>query len=264
MSDQTAKISTKALCSTVRTAMENVRRQAPRIHCLTNAVALEFSANTLLAIGAEPSMTSSPDEVGSFVEGCGALVVNLGMLDAARRSVTMIALDSAEAHDRPWVLDPAYAQISPIRLAFAKSLLARKPNIIRANKMEIGSLSGNQGAASLALETGGSVAATSEIDHITDGHRDLYISNGDPMMAQVTAVGCVTSCLVGAFLSVEPDHFLAAASAITVADIAGEMAVGMSQGPGSFRVCFLDSLAALTPDLVEENVNLVRGEQGHE
>ncbi|MBZ0216683.1 MAG: hydroxyethylthiazole kinase [Fimbriimonadaceae bacterium] len=257
MSDQATKLSKKTLCDAVGLAMDKVRGQAPRIHCLTNAVALEFSANTLLAIGAEPSMTSSAEEVGSFVETCGALVINLGMLDSERRRSVMIALDAAQTNGRPWVLDPAYAQISPIRLTFAKSLLPRKPKIIRANRMEIASLSENRGAAELALSIGGSVAATSEVDLVTDGVREVQIANGDPMMARVTAVGCVTSCLTGAFLAVEPDHFMAAAIAITIADIAGEMAVEMAQGPGSFRVSFLDSLAALTPETIEARVKLI-------
>ncbi|MGB9364572.1 MAG: hydroxyethylthiazole kinase, partial [Xanthobacteraceae bacterium] len=41
-----------------------LRARSPRVHCITNAVAQAFTANTLLAAGAVPSMTLSPDEVG--------------------------------------------------------------------------------------------------------------------------------------------------------------------------------------------------------
>ena len=40
--------------------LERVRRTAPRVHCITNAVAQHFTANVLLALGAVPSMTIAP------------------------------------------------------------------------------------------------------------------------------------------------------------------------------------------------------------
>jgi len=257
MNSNPRSISNTDLCAAIVDTLARIRDKSPRIHCLTNAVAHEFTANSLLAIGAEPSLTSSPDEVANFVETCGALVINLGMLDPERRNSIAIAVDTAEAFQRPWILDPAYAQISPIRLAFAQSLLPRGPDIVRANQMEIGSLSSNAGPEILAREIGGTVAATGEIDQITDGTSTLKIANGDPMMARVTAVGCVTSALTGAVRAVEDDHFLAAAQAIAMADIAGELAVENARGPGSFRVSFIDSLAALDRETIEARVKLV-------
>ncbi|HEX2255390.1 MAG TPA: hydroxyethylthiazole kinase, partial [Afifellaceae bacterium] len=47
----------------------SVRQAEPRVHCLTNGVAQAFTANVLLAVGAVPSMTSDPAEVGAFVSG---------------------------------------------------------------------------------------------------------------------------------------------------------------------------------------------------
>ena len=47
--------------------LTRLRQQHPRVHCVTNAVAQHFTANVLLAIGATPSMTMSPNEVEHFV-----------------------------------------------------------------------------------------------------------------------------------------------------------------------------------------------------
>ena len=45
---------------------ERLRERQPRVHCITNAVAQNFTANVLLAVGAIPSMTISPDEIAAF------------------------------------------------------------------------------------------------------------------------------------------------------------------------------------------------------
>src|ERR1041384_6258224 len=75
---------------------ERVRAQPPRVHCITNSVAQNFTANVLLAAGARPSMTISPEEIGSFVASADALLVNLGTFDAARRQATDTAIKVAE------------------------------------------------------------------------------------------------------------------------------------------------------------------------
>ncbi|WP_245281137.1 hydroxyethylthiazole kinase, partial [Rhodoplanes sp. JGI PP 4-B12] len=63
------------------------------MHCITNSVAQQYTANMLLAAGAVPSMTISPDEIGPFVAGANAVLVNLGTFDRERKS----AIESAVA-----------------------------------------------------------------------------------------------------------------------------------------------------------------------
>src|SRR4051794_41683090 len=65
--------------------LTRLRARGPRVHCITNAVAQTFTANTLLAAGAVPSMTLAADEIGAFVARADALLVNLGTFDAERR-----------------------------------------------------------------------------------------------------------------------------------------------------------------------------------
>jgi len=47
-----------------------LRARAPRIHCITNGVAQAFTANVLLAAGAVPSMTTSPEARRGEAAGC--------------------------------------------------------------------------------------------------------------------------------------------------------------------------------------------------
>src|ERR1700722_13772008 len=84
--------------------MARIRSRAPRVHCITNSVAQQYTANMLLAAGAVPSMTLSPDEIGGFVAGADALLVNLGTFDAELKSAIGVALASATEHRVPWLL----------------------------------------------------------------------------------------------------------------------------------------------------------------
>ncbi|MGB6418449.1 MAG: hydroxyethylthiazole kinase, partial [Pseudolabrys sp.] len=82
--------------------LARLRDRRPRVHCITNTVAQNFTANVLLAAGCVPSMTLSPEEVGPFVAGAQALLVNLGTFDAERREATTIAVEIAASHKLPW------------------------------------------------------------------------------------------------------------------------------------------------------------------
>src|SRR5512143_1147799 len=101
---------------------ERLRARRPAVHCITNAVAQNFTANFLLAAGCVPSMTLSAEEVGGFVARSDALLVNLGTFDAERREATEIAV-SAAASKVPWVLDPAFIDRSRPRADFARALI---------------------------------------------------------------------------------------------------------------------------------------------
>src|ERR1700681_1426166 len=72
--------------------LARIRSRAPRVHCITNSVAQAYTANMLLAAGAIPSMTISPEEIAAFVAGADALLVNLGTFDAERRAAIDVAL----------------------------------------------------------------------------------------------------------------------------------------------------------------------------
>src|SRR2546423_1494447 len=75
--------------------LARLRVRAPRVHCITNSVAQAFTANTLLAVGAIPSMTLAVDEIGAFVARADALLVNLGTFDEERRAAEVAATAAA-------------------------------------------------------------------------------------------------------------------------------------------------------------------------
>ena len=228
--------------------LARIRARQPRVHCITNTVVQGLTANVLLAVGAVPSMTTSPDEIEYFVADADALLVNLGTSNAECRGAVEVALEVAGEKGIPWLLDPVFIDRSQPRAAYAFGLAKRKPKVVRANEVEFETLTGGKDAKSLdrfALEYSTVAARTGLVDLVTDGKKRVTIGNGHPLMPKVTGIGCAESALILALLGVEKDAFLAASAGLLIMGIAGEIAAEKAAGPGSFAVGFIDSLSAL-------------------
>lgn len=229
--------------------LARIRTRGPRVHCITNAVAQNFTANVLLAAGCVPSMTLSREEIGPFVTGAQGLLVNLGTFDGERRAATEIAVHTAAQNKLPWVLDPVFVDRAPPRAAFAKELVRHGPAVVRLNHAEFSALAGSaasrEGAATYARQHRTVVGLSGETDLVTDGERMAAIANGHRLMAKVTAMGCAGSALVAACLAVEPDAFSATAAALIIIGVAGELGAEKASGPGSFAAAIVDALYAI-------------------
>lgn len=237
-----------------------LRARGPRVHCITNAVAQTFTANTLLAAGAVPSMTLSAGEIGAFVTRADGLLVNLGTFDDERRAATAAALEVAAERRIPWVLDPVFIDRSAARAEYAKSLVAQNPAAVRLNGAEFAALAGDEpeqaALAAYARDTHAVMALTGTVDRISNGAQQTRIENGHPLMARVTAIGCAASALTAAFLSVESDAFKATASALLCFGVAGGLAGERASGPGSFPAALLDALYALDKHTLTEKARV--------
>jgi hydroxyethylthiazole kinase len=229
--------------------LARLRGRGARVHCITNAVAQNFTANVLLAAGCVPSMTLSPEEIVSFVSGAQGLLVNLGTFDAERREATRLAVEAATSHKLPWVLDPVFVDRAPPRAAFARELISHRPGVVRLNHPEFSALAGSRPSPDQIIAYGRAhrivVALSGATDFVTDGERIASIGNGHPLMTKVTAIGCAGSALVTACLAVEPDPMRAAVAALVIFGVAGELATEKSSGPGSFATAIIDALYSL-------------------
>lgn len=76
------------------------------------------------------------------------------------------------------------------------------------------------------------------------------------MMPRVTGLGCTASALTGAFAAVNPRPFHAAAHAMAVMGIAGEIAAEQSRGPASFQMHFLDALYRLEEEDIQSRLRI--------
>jgi len=246
----------------VWTALRRLRERTPLVHNITNYVAMDVSANALLAVGAAPAMVHALEEVEEFVAISHALVVNIGTLSPPWVEAMRRAADRAVQLGKPWVLDPVGAGATRYRTQTARELAAKRPTVVRGNASEIlavgGGVEGTRGvdsahgsddalasARALASRLGCVVAVTGAVDYVTDGRRTLSISNGHEMMTRVTALGCSATALVGAFLASHEDPVFASAAALAVIGLAGEIAARHAAGPGTFRQHLLDALYAM-------------------
>lgn len=251
-----------------------IREAAPLVHNITNYVVMNTTANALLALGASPVMAHAEEEVEEMTGIAGALVINIGTLSRSWVAAMFKAAGRARDLGIPLVLDPVGAGATPYRTKTARDLIAyAPPAIIRGNASEIMALAGQgaqtkgvdsadpsaaalEAARRLNEETKSAVCISGEVDYIVDGEGVIRVENGHPMMARVTGLGCTATALCGAFAAVNSSFTAAAAGAMAVMGIAGEIAAEGSKGPGSLQVAFLDTLYRLSEEDMKERLRI--------
>lgn len=224
----------------VASVLARVAETRPRVQCLTNTVAQNITANMLLAFGAIPSMAIHVDEVAAMAEGAGAILINIGTINAESELAIPKLLEVARDRAKPLIFDPVFVELSPLRQHIAREVL-RLPNlVVRGNATEMAAL-----AFDLASAEGVTRVTTGKVDRIESGAASLSVAHGHKLMTQVTGVGCAAGALIAACCAVEKDPAIAAAAALTAYGIAGEIAAERSRGPGSFAVELVDALAGI-------------------
>jgi hydroxyethylthiazole kinase len=237
-----------------------IREAAPLVHNITNFVAMNNTANALLALGASPVMAHAEEESADMAALAGALVINIGTLSGPWVRGMRLAMEKARDRKTPVVFDPVGAGATPYRSRVCRELLALvPPDIIRGNASELSALVSGAGntrgvdstlssdsAADSARKLSGLygcvVSLSGETDYILKGEERIVVRNGHPMMPRVTGLGCTATALTGAFAAVNGDYLEAAAGAMAVMGIAGEIAARSAGGPGTFQAYFLDAL----------------------
>jgi hydroxyethylthiazole kinase len=234
----------------------------PLVHCLTNIVVAQFTANVLLAVGASPAMVENAIESGPFATVAGAVLVNLGTLSAEREVAMRAAASAAHENSRPWVFDPVAVGALPHRTTFATGLLEFHPAVVRANASEVMSLAGSEvsgrgvdslarseeaikAAIQLARAQSCVVAVSGAVDYVTDGEDVVEVAGGSRLLTRITGTGCALGALVAAFVAVERNVLFATAAASAVFKTAGEAAARGKPGPGMFAVGLIDQLGAM-------------------
>ena len=253
------------------TTLAALRARAPLVHSITNLVAMDLSANVLLAAGAAPVMAHAREELAELLAAADALSVNIGTLSLSWVETMIQAAQGAGEAGLPWVLDPVGAGATGYRTESAARLAALQPTVIRGNGAEVMALAeatdgqttrgvdstvesveALDAAFTLAQRVGTIVAVTGSVDYVTDGTRMVAVANGVPLMGRVTAMGCALSGLVGACLPVADDGVEATAHALAILGVAGEIAAREAAGPGSLRWRLLDALYGLEPAVLDD------------
>lgn len=232
---------------------------APLVHCLTNDVVTNFTANVLLAMGACPAMVVAEQECADFVPLASALLVNVGTLTVAQAQAMGNAVRVAATVQKPWVLDPVAYGVLKFRSDVCDELLAFSPAVIRGNAAEISAMAGSaslskgpeslvsshdviEQAKMVAKKYKTIVAMTGQTDYVTDGDLVYALHNGHEYLTRITGAGCALSAMVAAYSAVCETPLLAALTALSHMAIAGELAAKRVRGVGSFSVALLDYL----------------------
>lgn len=263
-----------------------VRESTPLVHCLTNSVVREITADVLLAAGAAPAMIDHPDEAGEFAAVASGVLVNVGNPTAEQVEGMHAAVAAAGTAGTPWVLDPVAVGGLALRTRLATDWLdgapGTAPAAIRANASEAVALAGagaggrgvdstddvaaaEPAARELARRTGGVVAVSGPRDLVvtapdSGAARTTWIESGHPLLQKVIGTGCSLGALTAAYLGAARAEGIGDHDAVVAAHAhvgaAGTVAGRAASGPGSFAVAWLDALHALTPDEIADLAGL--------
>ncbi len=251
--------------STTSEIRKKVVDKCPLVHMITNYVTVNDCANVCICAGGSPVMTDAAEDVPDMVGLASAVVLNIGTLNCRTVESMILAGKTANAKGIPVILDPVGVGATKYRTETAERILAEvKVSVIKGNQGEISILAGLGGevrgvdsakgaddiaeaAKALASKTGCIVAATGPADYVSDGKTVITLKNGSKWMSTVSGTGCMLSAVVGAYVGACGPNIESVASAISVLNIASEIAAdsGKVGGPASFKVALLDSLYSL-------------------
>ena len=121
--------------------IENVRKNVPLVHNITNYVTVNDVANVLLACGGSPIMSDDIDDVEDITSICGGLNINIGTLNKNTIPSMFAAGKKANELGHVTLLDPVGAGASKLRTETANKLIDEvKFDVIRGNISEIKTL----------------------------------------------------------------------------------------------------------------------------
>ena len=264
----------------MKECMDNVRKNVPLVHNITNYVTVNDVANILLACGGSPIMSDEPEDVEDITSVCGGLNINIGTLHQSSIEGMLLAGKKANELGHPVLLDPVGAGASRLRTDTALRIMKEiKLTVIRGNISEIKTLAYGSGTTkgvdadvadavteetlndaiafvkNFARKTSCIIAVTGAIDLVSDGEICYVIRNGRPEMGKITGTGCQLSGMMTAYVTANQEKPLeAAASAVCSMGLAGEIGWSrMQEGDGNatYRNRIIDAVYQMTGEDLE-------------
>jgi hydroxyethylthiazole kinase len=243
--------------------LKKIKKTKPLIHHITNWVTIYDCANIVKALGASPVMAHAGEEAADMARMAQAVVLNIGTLTEEVVRSMILAGKAANKKKIPVVLDVCGAGATKFRDDKCAEILGSvKVGIIKGNASEVARIAGENVATkgvdaadvgkdlvklakALAKARGCAVVITGKEDIVTDGKKTLLVKNGHEMMSCVVGTGCMAASLIGTFAAVDKDPVEAAAAALAVFGVAGELAARISKGPASFKEKLFDIISVI-------------------
>lgn len=241
--------------------LAKIRHAKPIVHCITNYVVANFTANGLLAIGASPVMADAIEEVADMVSIADALLLNIGTVNTRSAEAMLVAGKKANECGVPVVLDPVGVGATHFRKSVVMQLLEQvNIDAIRCNEGELASIygatwvsrgvdSGNGDmdtmyvAQEVARKYECIVVVTGEADLVTDGHDVIEVKGGNIYATHVTGTGCLLSSICAAVLAGSEQPMQDLASTLKQYKEASEQS---GKELGIFPIHFINALQRLS------------------
>ncbi len=247
--------------------LEQMKKCAPKVHCVTNPVTMRDVANVLLTAGGSAIMAQEEEEAAEITSFCQATLLNTGVPDRSKFRALAAAGRQAGLLGHPVILDPVGAGASRFRKEQVDGLLREvRPAVIRCNSEEARVLLHLQNperggvessvflrqeeqlalASELALAYGCTALVSGSADAVSDGSHVELVTGGDSRMARLTGSGCMLSALCALFAGAGIPAFESAAMASWLwkrsAEKAGRDTDQVQKGMGSFQRYLFDAL----------------------
>ncbi|MFB4210535.1 hydroxyethylthiazole kinase [Shouchella sp. JSM 1781072] len=251
--------------------MSIVRDHQPLIHCMTNAVVTNFTANGLLAVGASPVMAYAIEETHEMATAADALLLNIGTPSETVVASMIHAGQAANKKGIPVILDPVGVGATTFRNQIVARILEEvNISLVRGNAGEIAAVLGEAGtvkgvdtniktdpvalAKKAAEQLQTVVVVTGEKDVVTNGKQIVQVSNGHEWLTRVVGTGCLLGGVLAAYLAVNGKDFVnAAANGLAFYGVAAERAYAKANeyGVASFQMEFLNELSMIKEEEAE-------------
>jgi len=243
--------------------MEKADRENPcLIHCITNPISINQTANAVLALGAKPIMAEHPLEVEEITKTASALLFNTGNISDVRMASMKISLKVANSKNIPVVLDAVGCACSALRKNFVSELFSEgKFAVIKGNYSEILAIGNDaykdigvdaktgineddvkRAILKISSDTNAIVLATGKVDFIGFDGSVTEVSGGSKMLSSVTGTGCILGAVIATYLARE-NTLESVVDACKFFKQCGEEAARNNAGNGTFIVNLIDALA---------------------
>jgi len=279
------------LLKSVPQLFADLAEMKPLCHNITNLVVQNIAANIALAVGGSPIMSANGQEAPDLAKLGGSLVLNMGSVTAESLANSLLATAAYNAVGGPVLFDPVGGGATSARRAAVRKMIDNTYfSIIKGNESEIQTVLGEKDVVQHGVDSGAAsgltqddkarivkrlaakgrcvILMTGKVDLLSDGHRTYAISNGHPLLGEITGSGCTLGTTMAAFAAVEHrqnfssehyyaggDMLLAALAGCLVFEIAGERAASRPEvrGPGTFVPAFIDEIYLMRQETVAGN-----------
>ncbi|WP_077324209.1 hydroxyethylthiazole kinase [Virgibacillus siamensis] len=251
-----------------RIIINNVRKNQPLIHHLTNQVVMNFTANGLLSFGGAPVMAKAEEEASDMASAADGVLINIGTITAGEIPAMIKAGKAANKNGIPVVLDPVGVAATPFRTTAVKWILKEvQPTVIKGNAGELAHLvdipwetkgvesvsdgSTDDIAMRVAEHYHTTAVVSGKTDVICTGDDVLHNDTGNPILGKITGAGCLLGSILTACLTTDHPVAQQAHTAVEFYGLAAEFAAnGLDvNGPGTFLPRFIDALSLDTNKL---------------